>query len=275
MILELHGSVAAPAFQKLVHRRLLTKECLVEWAAAQRPFVSVQDALTGKGTALTIDDATVTAYDTALALRSLGHQVTVYVNMYNVIVGRSYLFHLLTALVDVLYNNEIQRKKWNLNGEPEDFRARAKAELMRLPSRFAWDQWLRTLAQRYSLDYSSLKVPPEVSPISLAACHELVRAGVCLGNHCFDHVNPGARHFADFEDGVELNDACLYDHFGTAARVCAIPFGKWEPPTGQCKRMTGYTWLLADRLRPAGWVSLDVFNRVSIDSDADLSRISL
>jgi hypothetical protein len=273
MILELHGSLHSPNGTTLVQRRMLTRDKLLRWAANQRPFVSREEALLGEGMAVTIDDGTYAAYETALELRSIGHQVTVYVNMSNVLTRKNYFFHELSALLDKFF--EVSNpKRINISiDEKEEFRRQIKTEFIKLVDEADCGEYLESFRARHSINFD-YSLPKELQCIGIEECKELSASGVRLGNHCFAHYNPSVKSLSEFEWGVIENAALLKKWFNTEDNFCAIPFGKWLPPIPDTSQLKDYVWLLADRARRVGSISANTFNRHSIDNDLDLEKLS-
>lgn len=271
MILELHGSIDSPNHSILSHRRMLTRNKLLDWAAAQRRFVSVGEAFLGEGIAVTIDDGTYAAYETALALRGIGHEVTVYINMLNVLTRRNYFFHRLNALLDKFFEIKTTEQGVDLTiSEKEEWRSQIKKELMKISEDTKCSDYLESFRKRHSIEFD-FRLPRKFQCIGIDECKEMVARGVNLGNHCFDHLNPAAKGLDDFEKGADENADLLKSWFNAEDNFCAIPFGKWQPPFESCQER--YVWLLADQARPIGHLSEYVFNRRSIDCDADLESL--
>ena len=76
----IHGIAPVVDRERFLHRNLLPAAALEAYLAGAAPFVTIAEALAGRGNALTIDDATRAGADAALMARAAGHEVTLFVN---------------------------------------------------------------------------------------------------------------------------------------------------------------------------------------------------
>ena len=100
-VYAMHG-IFSEGDAKAFQNRCLIREDKFEQLLSSLPFkfVSLDDAVAGRGEALTVDDATNAAYRAAKLARQHGHAVTVFVNPYFVRFQRPYFFLELNALLD-------------------------------------------------------------------------------------------------------------------------------------------------------------------------------
>src|SRR5437016_674086 len=101
-VYALHGSAPAASPDLFVYRNICDRERLSRWLSALPPLVPLCDALAGRGSALTIDDATYAAADSALLARELGHEATLFVNPSNIAERTNYSWLVINALLDSL-----------------------------------------------------------------------------------------------------------------------------------------------------------------------------
>src|SRR5438045_1839574 len=101
-IYTMHGVVRDLCVNCFVHRNMLDELQFVDYLNRRRSaFVGVEDALRGVGDALTIDDSTEAAARAAYLAREYGHQVTLFINPYNVENCSPYFFSVLNVALDL------------------------------------------------------------------------------------------------------------------------------------------------------------------------------
>ena len=139
LVLVMHGVVPSVDSQRFAFRNLFEVAAFEDWLRAAPPCVSLDRAIAGRGTALTIDDATKAGADAALLARRLGHQVSLFVNPAQVLSGEPYTFVVLNALMDAItdaaYVFEGQRVRTVGAGDRQTLRRVIKKKLESLPLR--------------------------------------------------------------------------------------------------------------------------------------------
>jgi len=138
-VYAMHG-IFSEGDAKAFQNRCLIREDKFERLLSSLPFkfVSLDDAIAGRGEALTVDDATNAAYHAARLARQHGHAVTVFVNPYFVRSQRPYFFLELNTLLDRTSNSSIHFDgitfPLNLRSERRAFRMYVKDAFCMLDS---------------------------------------------------------------------------------------------------------------------------------------------
>lgn len=259
-IVAMHGIVRECNPALFVHRNM------DDWDRFERhlkersaPYVSVDDARAGKGDALTIDDSTHAAADAARLARTLGHEVTFFINPWNIVENTTYIPALLNVLMDGITAHE-----FNLEGrlisvqsaeEKKLFRSRFKEFLNAILSLEEQERVIRARAKNNSL---SLTVPEHLQTVSVAELEVLKKEGVTIQNHGWKHLHHDVLSSEEKVINVEEGRQWLQDTLGIEAVDFAIPFGVENrlsfPPTKG-------VWYLLDSTRPTGVVGDRLFNR--------------
>ena len=99
-IFLLHGIVDDYVQGASAYRNYLPRDAFETHLRGRRAPFAGWSADGAAGDVLTIDDATRAGADACLAARRLGHEVTFFVNLYQIASGEPYFFSLLDAIVD-------------------------------------------------------------------------------------------------------------------------------------------------------------------------------
>lgn len=267
MIYELHGTIAL-ATSSITERRFVSKDKFLQWAHKNGPFVGLDDALLDLGNAISIDDSTFGAYESALALRQADIPVTMFINMYNIIYKKDYFFHQLNSLLSKHFAIE------NIDDfiDQNSIRNQFKQKLLLCKTESDIEYELRELCVSKNLEFDEIlsSIVSHARIISLENCRELIGEGVRLGNHFYQHINPFLLNKEEYENSVTLNAYLLKQYFDVEIKDCAIPFGKMSGLRKDLLGFAGYNWYLSDKAQHFGLLEKNVFNRISIDDDSDL-----
>ncbi|HEY6138624.1 MAG TPA: polysaccharide deacetylase family protein [Thermoanaerobaculia bacterium] len=255
-----HGVVANADAGSLVHRQLLDAERFAAFLQARPRYVSVRDALAGKGDALTIDDATAAAADAARLARRYGHEVTLFVNGYNVESGAPYFFSRLAHALDTAKAERIRfaGTDYPLTSHPAKlrFRRAVKETLARIGSEDARQE---LVAEIVRLAAGETTISPPLRALTLDELRELLDLGVELHNHGWTHVRVGAlppdEHAADIARGREW----LRRSLGCDSDIFAVPNGDGLPPWPSSPHYS--IWLLLEDRWGYGEIAPAVYNR--------------
>lgn len=271
MIIEIHGTIENVDRTRMSHRRMLNRANFLQWAGRQRPLVTASEASRGLGTAITIDDGTVAAMETALLLREMGHEVTVFVNPHYVIAVASYPFHVLSAALDELAGRRVsyQKQLWDLQDRltREALRQCIKRELLAQRTNPAYEAVVLEFLSQVGL--TGLSMPPHLRPIDAADVVRLVEKRVAVENHGWTHLNFESLCDEERRSNVMRGAEWLRGLGAGMQNLFAVPYGKvW--PSQTLGLLDCALWMLADRTLKSGLVGPGLFNRASIDADAEL-----
>lgn len=266
----IHGIVAQADPLSFTHRGLLDAGRFQKFLE-RRPhkFVDLDQALAGRGDALTIDDSTSAATDAAELCRATGHAVTVFVNARNIAWHQTYWFALLNALVDGCTCDSIL-----LDGESfplhnlstrKRFRRAVKHAALSLDNEEAREAFILRLAQ--SVNVGPLVVPGHLATISLDRLRELHAAGVRIENHGWTHGNVAAMSRQELVEDIRKSADWLREAASVEVSHYAVPFGSAIPPSTLPVSLYG-VWHLANESLPAGRLDARLVNRVTLSEDA-------
>jgi hypothetical protein len=264
-VLTIHGIAPGVVPDAFSFRNLCDADAMHRYLAAVPPFVSIDDALAGRGNALTIDDAIRGAADAALLARRHGHAVSLFVNPAQVEAGTPYAFLLLNVLLDSLNR---RRCVFDGTGFPtktfaqrQRLRRRIKARLCALTSEQERLDVVAGLADEW--DVKMPAVPPHFRTIGRDELVTLRDAGVSLENHGWSHSDHTSLSPAESIREIREGRAWLERELGVAAAHFAAPFGD-ALPTPEAAAICP-TWLTASEVLPAGPLSAPVFNRTFLE----------
>jgi peptidoglycan/xylan/chitin deacetylase (PgdA/CDA1 family) len=232
-------------------------------------FVPLDNALSGHGDALTIDDATGAAYHEATLARTYGHSVALFINSGYVEESCPYFFALLdSALVQATARIvEFQNRIFNISVIKE--RSTLRAEVKRIYRSLALETERKQLIKDI-LNMISCPNPfigPSLHTLSLMELAQLQAIGVSVENHGWSHGEVGAMPFATACDEVLRSREWLRRNLNISSSLYAVPFG--EALREDVAIVTDSDWLLASRARGSGRISSNVYNRANFTEDPE------
>jgi len=262
LVYVLHGVVERPGSGSLRDRNLLDRDAFARFVRKRSPrFGPLEQAIDGASSALTIDDATMAAFDAALLAREAGHEATVFINPVNVETGTPYWFSVLDIVLD-----GTSRPSWRVDGH--DFsladpggRRQCHTVLKKRICALATEE-LRAAAVADVAEALGLRdpeLPPALAPMTPAAVQELLAAGVRIENHGWTHRHPHSGPPEALWSDIARGQAWLRERLRVDSRAYAVPFGDVAPLPGMPSDLVD-AWYLA-RPGPPGNAGPRVFNR--------------
>ena len=249
--------------ERFLHRNLLPAAALEAYLAGAAPFVTIAEALAGRGNALTIDDATRAGADAALMARAAGHEVTLFVNPGQVESGAPYHFLLLNALLDQVTGASVEFERTNYpigtTSEHQALRRVIKDRLRSLTSEEARRELVQQLAQSWRAGPRDVGAP--FATLSREALSGLLAAGVELQNHGWSHAFHPALSPPESAVEVSRGREWLRQEFGVDARWFAAPFGDSLPHD---VALDCDLWFAFNSEWAEGAIAGGVFNRVDL-----------
>jgi hypothetical protein len=222
---------------------------------------ALQDAVQGACDAITVDDATVAAKHAALAARSFGHDVTLFVNPYHVQSGTYYFFARLNAALDATTRTSIEWRgvtyRLHIPFGKLKYRAAVKRELRLLCSESDRDILVRECLA--ALGTPAIDPPEYLHTLDEDELRQLKEAGVTIQNHGWTHGEVGAADTVGVDAEISKGRQWLAETLAIQADYYAVPFGDTLPPAG-CRNQWR-TWFLLASEKPLEWVSGGVYNR--------------
>lgn len=260
-----HGVIAGRNPAMFTHRNLIDTAKFEQFLAEHARYVSIADALAGKGDALTLDDSTATAAEAARLARKHGHEVTLFVNGHNIVANEPYFFSRLALALDTATNERVVFEGSEHDVTPGPARARfrkmLKTRIAKLGTEEERQLFVNELAALLGSNIDDL--PEHLRPLTRDELVELRDLGVEIHNHGWTHVRIGAldadAHAADIARGREW----LRDELGVDAHLFAVPNGDALPLWRSSPHYS--MWLLLDDAWPCGEVGPGVINRRTLD----------
>lgn len=184
-----------------------------------------------EGIGLTIDDATVGAYDAALLCAAHKQHVTVFLNPYYVETGRQYHMQYLSRMLE-----EIEHASFCFNGQTYDLskprqrkqcRKAIKDILCTFPSE---DECIDYLEHLFGKKVSSVQLPYQVRTMTRKQLDTLIdNKYVAIGYHGWTHTSPSSMSISQVLDELELGRAWFRKELQQDIGIFALPFGKRVP----------------------------------------------
>jgi len=231
----------------------------------KKPYIDLVSALAGEGDALTIDDATQAACDAATLARQHGHQVTLFINPWNVIHGQAYYFAQLSTVLD---KTKIRATVFcDRQFDLESFRGkrilreRVKQQLLTIAAENERRALVRNLA--CALQVGDLSDGETLRVVSAEALVSLKGLGVHIANHGWTHAPFRALQPETAKTEVVQGREWIAGNLSCDAKAFAVPFGHDLPPF-QVSQETYDVWFLNDELLYHGFVGPNIFNRTTL-----------
>lgn len=260
----MHGVVDNFDANRFCHRNLVDAKTFRHHLQWRKKYVSLESSLAGFGDALTVDDATVASGRAALMARELGHEVTLYVNPWNVQSEAPLFFQVLNWMLDnavrqfaVFRNHHFQLTD---HRSMQLFRRAVKQQYLQCSLENSCRSVIDEAQKALGVDQQD--IDPNCRSLSTAEIKELLKAGVRIENHGWMHLNVSESDVGT-TDNILRGRAWLKDHLGVLSSTYAVPFGDHKPPSAGLLTICA-TWFTLTSQLPAGFVGERIFNRSDI-----------
>ena len=227
-------------------------------------FVPLADAIAGRGDALTIDDATCAAFAAALLARSHGHEVTLFVNPGNVANGEDYYFHVVDSRLDNTKTTEIQLEHTRLPIRTFPDKKRTRKLLRHVLSTLDKEGRVRLLSNVLDQLGGIIPLPTYLRTLSPEEIYVLVRAGVSIENHGWDHAHYSCYPQREVINQIKMARDWLIRELNVPVRYFAVPFGDVLPPKEKYEELY-LEWFLLSKTIYSGRVGPAAINRISLN----------
>jgi Polysaccharide deacetylase len=265
MIYTAHGIVRDLRPDLFIHRNMLDEADYIRFVANRcDKFISLADALMGRGDALTIDDSTYAAVNAANVARCHGHEVTVFVNPYHSQTGIDYFFSKLNHALDqtVLTTLEYRQGLFPIGSmvEKQDFRSYVKARYRGLSTESARLSLIDEMVQL--MEVSCQTIPSHLRCAEKDELASLLASGGHVENHGWTHGELSVMNTAEIIEDFSRSTSWLKESLSVLSTHYAVPFGETAPPQSLPKVYE--TWFLSDSSIPVGQRSPFLFNRAPL-----------
>lgn len=269
MIYTSHGLIEHADASRFLHRNLLDRRRFAEHLSGRSaPYVDLEEALAGRGDALTVDDGTHAGAEAAALARQLGHEVAFFVNPSHVIRGEPYFFSELNVVMDHMDDAgrsalaELYPPPRPHKNSRRELRKRIKGHLLRLPTEDARRRRVRELATRAGV--RNLTLPRQWQPVRLEDLVRLRDQGVRIANHGWTHGNVDLLERPAAREEIASAARWLRRNLCGGSAAYAVPFGKAEPAWPFDESVYS-TWLLLSSHHPQGRLGPRLYNRVELE----------
>lgn len=260
MIYVSHGIVNSHSPRKFCHQFLLDrKKFKIYIRHKPNKYVSIENALDGKGEALTIDDATYASYDAAKLLKKYGHEVTFFINPFYIEHKIDYWFLKLNFFLDASSQSKINfnNKEYLLSTYQNKliFRNELKTAIAGLSTE---EEKHKVLEIIFKINTNNVKIPFYLKTISESDVLELYRLGVNIQNHGWTHRQLKEASENDIKNEIMLGKEWIHKKIQHEPGFYAVPFGDLLP-SDNLQHFT-YCFLSKESITP-GFQNKKVYNR--------------
>jgi hypothetical protein len=245
MLSVTHGVVCNKDPNLISHALLADEKAYCAYLHARRSsFVSLDEAMRGRGDALTVDDATHAGLRAVTLAIQSGHEVSWCVNGDEVEFCRSYFPFQISSMLDRTSKRSCSflTRQWDLStpAHLRSFRFHLKQEYLRLDSRPAIEAFVSSLSDALEIDPRLSRTLQTVGREEIALASSL---GCTLLNHGWTHINPNALTQRGLEAHITRNAEWLSSFQPNSRSFYVPPYGRMVPHA----RTMDLTILLADR----------------------------
>lgn len=265
MIYAIHGVTYSWMPYLFEQRILLDSQAFASYLSTRSRFGSLSEAVRGVGDALTIDDSTRAAGEAArLALR-YGHEVTMFINGFNIEFQRSYCFSIVNWLLDHTPAKSVQLNGTNYPLGTFAEKCHFRRQIKEIYRYFQDPKETSYFAERLasSLDIEIGPLSNDAAVLSREEMADLFSRGVGIGNHGWGHIDPKHLSVHEFEDHIMQNKEWIRNMLGVSSAFYAVPFGEGVPRISFSEGLFDHCFLLNDKL-PACRLSKRVYNRTDL-----------
>jgi hypothetical protein len=261
-VFAMHGIVKGADTTSFNHKNMDDWDSFVRHLEQRKtPYVSLDSFLANNGDALTIDDATYAAADAARVARSMGHEVTLFVNPWHVVEKKLYMPVLLNALLSGIVWERLvfqgQRYFVTTFEQKKKLRGYMRDVLCALDSPEKETAEIVACAQQNEI---RLIIPDFRKTLTVDDVLRLKNDGVDIQNHGWFHDHHVWRTHEQKKANIRKGAAWLEESgiVPTPSRDYAAPFGTENEMTSA---PSGEVWYLLDASRPEGYVGERMINR--------------
>lgn len=264
MILACHGIVNNCNATSLLHKNMIDrKKFYLFLKNLNYKLVDIEVAINGNGNALTIDDATYASASAALLAKKMGHEVTIFINPYNIENSKTLFSSLINVAVET-FNEEyiiIENCKYLAitYSHKKQIRKLIKEKILELNNEHESLNLLQNIFKGFNLN---LKVPYYLKTISKNHLYYLQGRGIRIENHGWMHSNLFALNSNAIRDNIQLSKDWLYNELKIISNFYAVPYGLALPDNYNEKLVQ--TWLTLDPDYSEGYRNSLVYNRKSL-----------
>lgn len=261
MIYIAHGVVSDYFHYKFCHKYLLDLQKFENYLKNRlEKFVTLEEALNGKGDAFTIDDSTYASCDMAYLLKDYGHQVTIFINPYYIENKIDYWFLKVNYLLDNLFFKKItfQNKSYLLNRYQEKllFRNSLKEAIAGLSTEEERQQVIEDI---FKISMHDIDLPFYLKTITESEIFKLYQSGISIQNHGWTHRQLKNALEKDIEKEITLGKEWIKSKLEYDADFYAVPFGSTLP----LNRFSNYNYcFLFEEQIAYGFKDERTYNRV-------------
>ena len=228
------------------------------------PLVRLEHLNATGGDALTVDDSTMAGAQFCRLARSLGHEVTFFINPSNVELSMPHWFVVLDSALDASARSEtvFGGRQFSLRGrrDRKTFRSAVKTAIRQCGTDDEVEEVLREALS--GLDVRDPQISAELLPPSVNELRDLLRCGVVIESHGWSHLEVRTLTDDAFRRHIAYSRQWLSAVLGVESTAYAVPFGESVVASHLRENMAIY--VLADSNMPAGCAGDSLLNRVEI-----------
>lgn len=256
-----HGIVEQASPIKFIHRNLLDRNLFERFLInCNSKFNKLQDVIKFGGSALTIDDSTKAAGDAAILARTLGHEITLFVNPENIIRQIYYPLSQLNFILDniekELLFDDIKLEDLSISSK-KIFRKEFKGRLNQFNNYIDSSNYIKLFADQVNICIDEL--PHFLHPLTFDDLLALLDYGVNIQNHGWSHL-----HYANLKKGAVYENISrgrqwFKQNLEIDTQYFAVPFGDVYP-TKESEGLYDMWFLLQSNIE-TGCLGNKIFNR--------------
>lgn len=266
VIHTIHGTVKNWNYYSECHRLYVNENRFIQYLETLPYKYSRLDSV-DKTPAMTIDDSTKAGAEACIIARDMGHNVTLFINPWQIISQTLYPINLLDFAIDQRKKSKIHinDKYFDLSNRNTRriFRNLIKESLKVLRTEAAINK-VATIFEM--LNASMTQFPDFIKPITIDELLLLKKLNVNIENHGWSHLDISSLNLEELNDDIVRSQRWIFDQLEVKSLLYAVPFGKIMLPR-RLQKLVKVCYLLDDK-KPLGlngkhWNRLDITSKLN------------
>lgn len=266
MIYNIHNIVTYYDHRQMAHRNCIDYTRFCHYLRHCNNFVDIDSVFEqGCGNVLTIDDATMGAFDAAMLCDRFRKYATLFINPYYIENGRTYYMHYLSLMIDYVQNKQIlyQGEKFDLANKKKkkEFRKKIKLDLCAINDE---EERIAYIEDTFKKSTSELIVPYHLRTMSIKHLRNIADSKyVRIEYHGWTHAALQSMNEELLMSEIEKSRSWLNDTLCKDFNYFCIPFG-WNDHKLSNLSSLFKGILLEDKNLPGNYCNGNIVNRVPL-----------
>ena len=266
MIYNIHNIVTCYDPTRMAHRNCIDYTKFYHYLRHCNNFDDIDSIFEhGDGNVLTIDDATMGAFDAAMLCDRFRKYATFFINPYYIEKGKTYYMHYLSLMIDSVQNKQIlyQGEEFDLANKKKkkEFRKKIKLDLCAINDE---EERIAYIEEAFQKSTSELIVPYHLQTMSLKHLRNIADSKyIRIEYHGWTHTALQSMNEEQLLSDIEKSRSWLKDTLRKDFNYFCIPFG-WNDDKLSNLSCHFKGILLEDKNLPVNYRQGNIANRLPL-----------